>query len=604
MVNQSQQVDTQREQKIARIQGLTETPVVIIGGGINGISTFRELALQGVPVIMVEQGDWCQAASGALSRMIHGGLRYLETGEFSLVKESVEERDRLLKNAPHYVAPLRTTVPIDSWSGGLVNAGKRFFRLTERPSRRGALIIKTGLSMYDLYTRQYGSMPRHQLNGEQATRQSWPDFAEWVKCSATYYDGWISAPERLGVELVNDAEQANPLALALNYTQLIASDGETLTFKDTLGNQTFTLRPHVVVNATGAWIDRANSTLRQNPATRKLIGGTKGSHLIIRHPKLLAALNGGMVYYENEEGRVCIMFPWYGNVLVGSTDIRIDNPDDVVCTDEEQRYILQSLKFVFPTIDIKEEDVLYTFSGVRPLPFTDSEINGRISRNHTLVLLPPDATRYYSTLCLVGGKWTTFRKFGEQAAHKVLKLLGRTRKISTEEMAIGGGKDYPQPERKAAWIQQISKQNNLPIERISQLLTRYGTLAAQIAVYITQQPDQPLSSYAEYSRNELRYLIHHEQVQTLEDLLVRRTPMAISGNLTMQRIEEIAQLLGEALHWDDDQRAQQLETTLSRLAKLHGLTSINAPSPSNSSPSASPHSTLAISEGVSHDSAS
>lgn len=567
-------ITSQRADKIRRMESLTETPVLIVGGGINGISTFRELALQGIPVIMVEQGDWCQAASGALSRMIHGGLRYLETGEFSLVKESVQERDRLLKNAPHYVAPLRTTVPIDSWSGGLVNAGKRFLRLSERPSRRGALIIKTGLSMYDLYTRQYGSMPRHQLNGDTATRQRWPDFADWVKCSATYYDGWISAPERLGVELVNDAEQANPQALALNYVQLVASDGETLTLRDKLGGHTFTLRPHVVVNATGAWIDRLNATLRQPAKSKNLIGGTKGSHLIIRHPLLLAALNGEMVYYENKEGRVCIMFPWYGNVLVGSTDIRIDNPDDVACSADEQRYILQSLKFVFPHIAVKDEDVLYTFSGVRPLPASDTEVNGRISRNHTLVLLPPDATRYYSTLCLVGGKWTTFRKFGEQAADKVLKLLGRTRNVSTGDLAIGGGRDYPLPERKTAWIQLVSRQSGLPAERVGQLLTRYGTAAAPIAAFMVSEPDSPLMHFADYSRNELRYLIHHEQVQTLEDLLVRRTPMAIGGMLTAERVQELADLVASELGWDATQRAQQLDTTLSRLASLHGLTGL------------------------------
>lgn len=575
----------ERANKISKMQHLGATPVVIVGGGINGISTFRELALQGIPVIMVEQGDWCQAASGALSRMIHGGLRYLETGEFSLVKESVQERDRLLKNAPHYVAPLRTTVPIDSWGGGLINAGKRFLRLSERPSRRGALIIKTGLSMYDLYTRQYGTMPRHRLNNQQETRQRWPDFADWATCSATYYDAWISAPERLGVELILDAEQANPQALALNYIKLVTSDGEKLTFEDRLSGERFTLSPHVVVNATGAWIDRLNSALLQSTSTKKLIGGTKGSHLIIRHPQLFNALNGEMVYYENQEGRVCIMFPWYDNVLVGSTDIRIDNPDDVACDAEEQRYILQSLKFVFPKFDVSDRDVLYTFSGVRPLPVSDSKISGKISRNHSLVLLPPEAGRDFSTLCLVGGKWTTFRKFGEQAADKVMHLIGERRKVSTTDLSIGGGKGYPAPERKAAWIQLTSKQSGLSIDRISQLLARYGTRAADMARFMCLDPDTPLKYYADYSRNELRYLIHHEQVQSLEDLLVRRTPMAISGALTPERVEEIATLLGAELGWDAEHTAQHLAATLSRLASLHGLTGLYP---------------LPFSEGISH----
>ncbi|WP_312665216.1 FAD-dependent oxidoreductase, partial [Pantoea sp. CTOTU49201] len=177
-----------REQRLSALRLRSSTPVLIVGGGINGISTFRELALQGIPAILVEKGDWCQAASGALSRMIHGGLRYLETGEFTLVKESVTERDRLLKNASHYVFPLRTTVPIDNLAGGLVNATRRFLRLSDKPTRRGALLIKTGLSLYDIYTRQYGSMPKHQVRNEAATRDRWPGFAPWVKYSASYYD--------------------------------------------------------------------------------------------------------------------------------------------------------------------------------------------------------------------------------------------------------------------------------------------------------------------------------------------------------------------------------------------------------------------------------
>ena len=223
-----------REQRLSALRQRTTSPVLIVGGGINGISTFRELALQGIPAILVEKGDWCQAASGALSRMIHGGLRYLETGEFTLVKESVIERDRLLKNAAHYVFPLRTTVPIDNLVGGLINATRRFLRLSDKPTRRGALLIKTGLSLYDVYTRQYGSMPKHQVRGEAATRDRWPAFAPWVKYSASYYDAWISAPERLGYELIEDAERACPDALALNYLQLVSADGESVTLQDAL----------------------------------------------------------------------------------------------------------------------------------------------------------------------------------------------------------------------------------------------------------------------------------------------------------------------------------------------------------------------------------
>ncbi|WP_052130621.1 glycerol-3-phosphate dehydrogenase/oxidase [Erwinia typographi] len=570
MASESSRSDD-REARLARLRQIPRTPVLIVGGGINGISTFRELALQGIPVVMVEKGDWCQAASGALSRMIHGGLRYLETGEFSLVKESVRERDRLLKNAPHYVAPLRTTVPIDSWGGGLLNAGKRFLRLTEKPSRRGALVIKTGLTLYDAWSRRFGNMPKHQLHNQPQTRQRWPGFADWVKCSAAYYDAWIAAPERLGFELIEDAERAEPAALALNYLSVEQCDGEKITLRDTLRGETFSLKAHVVVNATGAWIDRLNGTLSESLPERKLIGGTKGSHLILHCPALLQMLDGEMVYYENQEGRVCIMFPWYGNVLVGSTDIRVDNPDDVVCEKDEQSYILDSLRFVFPHLTIKEEDVLYTFSGVRPLPASHAASNGSISRNHSLVLLPPLAGRDFTTLCLVGGKWTTFRQFGEEAADRVLKLLGEQRKVSTADLAIGGGRDFPSATRKPGWLKALSSEYGVSQTRVSQLVSRYGTRAQAVMNFMRLQPDHPLHAQPDWSQNELRFLIRHEQVQTLEDLLVRRTPLAISGQLTLPLMAEVNALLAEDRGWSPEKSAQHLTDTLSRLAALHGL---------------------------------
>ncbi|MDY0926847.1 glycerol-3-phosphate dehydrogenase/oxidase [Enterobacter sp. CFBP8995] len=564
-----------REQRLSALRLRSSTPVLIVGGGINGISTFRELALQGIPAILVEKGDWCQAASGALSRMIHGGLRYLETGEFTLVKESVTERDRLLKNASHYVFPLRTTVPIDNLAGGLVNATRRFLRLSDKPTRRGALLIKTGLSLYDIYTRQYGSMPKHQVRNEAATRDRWPGFAPWVKYSASYYDAWISAPERLGFELIDDAEKACPEALALNYLQLVSAEGETVILQDALSGERFSLQPHVLVNAGGAWIDQLNQRITSSHDLPKLIGGTKGSHLILNHPELLHMLDGEMVYFENQEGRVCIMFPWFGKVLVGSTDIRVDEPDAVVCEEEEKDYILESLRFVFPHIEVADSAIVYTFCGVRPLPASDAKLNGQISRNHSLVVLPADANRAWSTLCLVGGKWTTFRQFGEEAADRVLRLLGEKRQVSSGDVPIGGGRDFPKPSGQTAWLAQLAQRYGVPLPRVMQLAKRYGSRALPLLALIQQHGEQMLQHHAAYSDVELRYLIEHEQVFQLEDLLVRRTSLAICGELTAPLVQEIAEIMAATLGWSDSERAQQLQRGCANLVRLHGLTGLS-----------------------------
>ncbi|MBB3303529.1 MULTISPECIES: glycerol-3-phosphate dehydrogenase/oxidase [unclassified Enterobacter] len=564
-----------REERLSALRLRSSTPVLIVGGGINGISTFRELALQGIPAILVEKGDWCQAASGALSRMIHGGLRYLETGEFTLVKESVTERDRLLKNASHYVFPLRTTVPIDNLAGGLVNATRRFLRLSDKPTRRGALLIKTGLSLYDIYTRQYGSMPKHQVRNEAATRDRWPGFAPWVKYSASYYDAWISAPERLGFELIDDAEKACPEALALNYLQLVSAEGETIILQDALSGERFSLQPHVLVNAGGAWIDQLNQRITSSRDLPKLIGGTKGSHLILDHPELLHMLDGEMVYFENQEGRVCIMFPWFGKVLVGSTDIRVDDPDAVVCEEEEKDYILESLRFVFPHIEVADSTIVYTFCGVRPLPASEAKLNGQISRNHSLVVLPADANRAWSTLCLVGGKWTTFRQFGEEAADRVLRLLGEKRHVSSGDEPIGGGRNFPKPSGQTAWLAQLAQRYGVPLPRVMQLAKRYGSRALPLLALIQQHGEQMLQHHAAYSDVELRYLIEHEQVCQLEDLLVRRTSLAICGELSAPLVQEIAEIMAATLGWSDSERAQQLQRGCANLARLHGLTGLH-----------------------------
>ncbi|MBY2989369.1 FAD-dependent oxidoreductase, partial [Rhizobium leguminosarum] len=205
------------------LDGLRRSPkvdVCVIGGGINGISVFRELSLQGLNVLLVEKHDYCSGASSALSRMVHGGLRYLENGEFKLVQESLVERDRLLRNAPHYVAPLPTTVPVFDIFSGLGNGIVRFLGLSRRPSRRGAIAIKAGLSIYDFLTRKRALMPHHQFRGRRTTLAKWPALNPDIKSSATYFDAWVSHPERLGIELLQDGLSAKFGAMALNYAEL------------------------------------------------------------------------------------------------------------------------------------------------------------------------------------------------------------------------------------------------------------------------------------------------------------------------------------------------------------------------------------------------
>ncbi|QND17298.1 glycerol-3-phosphate dehydrogenase/oxidase (plasmid) [Rhizobium leguminosarum bv. trifolii] len=553
------------------LDGLRQSPkvdVCVIGGGINGISVFRELSLQGLNVLLVEKHDYCSGASSALSRMVHGGLRYLENGEFKLVQESLVERDRLLRNAPHYVAPLPTTVPVFDIFSGLGNGIVRFLGLSRRPSRRGAVAIKAGLSIYDFLTRKRALMPRHKFRGRRTTLAKWPALNPDIKSSATYFDAWVSHPERLGIELLQDGLSAKFGAMALNYVELRRTEDGQYRVEDQIGGASISVEPVLIINATGGWIDIANQALF-SPEARPapLMGGTKGSHLIVDNADLRDALADHMIYYENEDGRICILFPYLGKVLVGSTDIRVDDPETVRCEADERDYILQSLAFVLPDITVRPEQIVFQFSGVRPLPASTDSFTGRIPRDHFCTVVEPKDGGP-PVLCMIGGKWTTFRSFGELAADTALERLGRRRRVATTDRPIGGGRAFPASA--AVWLTQMAASKGLSGRRMAELFARYGTDAEAVGDFIAAGPDAVLP-HAGYSMRELQFLIRGEAVEHLDDLLLRRTTLAVSGELSLEMMDAALDLLAQEKHWTLAHRTRERDRFLTLLTERHGV---------------------------------
>ncbi|MDQ6435423.1 glycerol-3-phosphate dehydrogenase/oxidase [Mesorhizobium sp. LHD-90] len=558
-----------RTERLDRLRRMERVSVLVVGGGINGISAWRELALQGVDAILVERGDFMSGASAAPSRMIHGGLRYMENGEFALVKESLKERNRLLTNAPHMVSPLPTLIPLADRFSGMFSAARRFLGGKPKPGPRGAMIVKLGLTLYDLYSGAGKAVPRHRFFGRRALRDRWPALDSQMAFGAVYYDAKIAYPERLGVEMVLDTEAADPQAVALNHVGFDGFSDYAATLTDRLSGERFTIRPDIVVNATGAWIDITNGLIAKDPAP--LIGGTKGSHLVIDNDALRNALGDNMVYFANREGRVCILFVHLGQVLAGSTDISVETPEGVRCEADEADYILASVREVFPGIRIAPEEIVFRFAGVRPLPRSNAGVNAEISRDHQCEWLPERAGEP-PVLSLVGGKWTTFRAFGEQAADLVLERLGRKRIVSTQDLKIGGGTGFPRDgvERKR-WVTDIAARSGLTAEGVSILLDRYGTRAAAMADDIGRQGDEPLASLPAYGRGELVWLAAYEHVETLADLVLRRTAMALRGELSLDAVEEIAGVMAAKFGWSEQRRRDEIEALLDHLEKFHGV---------------------------------
>lgn len=555
-----------RQSTLEQLQANPAVSVLIIGGGVNGIGTFRDLALQGVDVLLVEKSDFCSGASAASSHMAHGGLRYLENGEFRLVKEALTERNRLLQNAPHQVKPLPTTIPIFNWFSGILNAPLKFLNLRDKPSNRGAVVIKLGLTLYDVFTMGQQTLPRHTFTSRANSLAKRPGLNPDIICTATYYDAWMPYPERICIEMIQDAEAMSPQARALNYVSAVDAEGDTVTLRDEVSGQTYRVKPTIVINAAGPWIDFANAAMNK---PSNFIGGTKGSHLIIDHPELHEATHGNELFFENEDGRITLFFPLMDKVLAGTTDIRFDNPDDAICTEEEVDYILASIRLVFPDIQIDRSQVVFRFSGVRPLPSSEASTTGQISRDHSIRMLDADGLKF-PILSLVGGKWTTFRAFSEQVTDEVLKRLGKSRQASTKELPIGGGKDYPHDGRQR-WLNDKQLELGIDRARLDVLFERYGTCAAEIAAFILAGDDAPLTSLPDYSRREIMYLAEREKVVHLDDFLLRRSLIAMLGQADGNTLHEIASILADVLGWSDEQTQQEIERTAHIFETRHGV---------------------------------
>jgi glycerol-3-phosphate dehydrogenase len=541
-----------RHDLIASLRSDPHVDVVIIGGGINGISTLRELALAGVRAVVVERHDFAGGASAGSSHMIHGGIRYLENGEVRLVKESLTERNRLLDNAPHYVKPLGTTIPIFSTFSGIISAPLRL--LTHRAfstKERGALLIKIGLVLYDLFGRKKGTLPPHEFHGKKKSLRNYPAMNHEVRYTAHYSDACIEQPERLAVELLSDALSAGDHVRAVNYVEAVSmtADGG-LVVKDHLSDSTLTLSPKVIINASGPWVDLTNQALGRDTT---YMGGTKGSHIVVDNPALHEACRGREVFFENDDGRIVLILPLLGKVLVGTTDVPIDNPDDARCTDEEIDYFIQLAGHVFPEIPIDRSQIVYRYTGVRPLPAAGDLTPGLVSRDYRITI---DNVGPTLMLSLVGGKWTTFRALGEHLAESALDLLGRTREHSTINTAIGGGVGFPRTEaERSRWIEQ--NRGTLTALRMGELLSRYGTKAANLAAEIGDSGENPLETLPDYSREEVGWLVRSEWVTSLSDLTHRRTPLAFTGKLTSAARDELAKLVGAELGWSGKERTQQ-----------------------------------------------
>ena len=558
-----------RSEIIRSIKERPRTKVLIIGSGINGIGSFRDLALQGVDCLIIDREDFCSGASMASSHMLHGGIRYLENGEFRLVKEALRERNNLLRNAPHLTRPMPTAIPIFKWLSGILNAPLKFVGLMNKPAERGAVIIKVGMMMYDFFVRGDNQMPKHSVINKKKSLEIWPDINPELRFAATYYDGCMQSPERLALEVLIDGVHEGTHARAVNYLSAMGKDGDQVLLKDEVTGEILPVQPEIIINAGGPWIDFINQEIA---AGSQFIGGTKGSHIIFDHPELRKAIGNYEFFFEHVDGRIVLIFPYIENkVMIGTTDLRIEDPDQAVCTDEEIEYIMGMVSHIFPNISVSQKQIIFHFSGVRPLPVAKGS-TGQISRDHSIEVLERDGENPWPILNLVGGKWTSYRAFSEQVTDQVLARLGRERKASTAHLKIGGGTAYPTSEgEKETYIQILAEEHSISLERAQNLFQRYGTRATEVAAFITENNDIPIRSIRGYSTGEIKFLVQKELVAHLDDLFLRRSKLAWTGMVNEQNIQEIAGILGKLLGWTADQEREEIKRCREILINRHAV---------------------------------
>jgi len=492
--------------------------VLIIGGGINGVGTYRDLTLQGVDTLLIDRADFCSGASAASSRMAHGGIRYLENGEFRLVREAVQERNRMIQNAPSLVKPLATTMPIFKTFSGLFNAPLKFLGWLDKPSERGGLIIKVGLIFYDAFTGKNRTVPVHVFDGRAKALKKYPRLNPKIRYAATYYDGIILSPERLTLQLLLDAEKEGSHARSLNYVSMLNATGDKVTLKDEVSGQTFEIAPRLVINAAGPWID---STNRNMGLATHYVDPTKGSHLVLDNPELRQAIGEHEFFFENKDGRIVLIFPLFDKVMIGTSDLPIENPDTARCTENEVDYFIEMVGRVFPGIKVSREQIVFRFCGVRPLAYTQTKNAGQITRDHHIQEDKLGSLPVYS---LVGGKWTSFRAFSEQVTDRALAFLGLPRKLDTKTLPIGAGKD---------------------------------------AFALKTDPI--------FTRAEIVSMAEREKIVHLDDLVLRRTLLAYLGQLTRPLMVELSIALGDSLGWNGEQKKAEVVRTLAILADRHGV---------------------------------
>lgn len=506
-----------RARMLAEIAARPDFDVVVIGGGITGAGTFRDLALQGLRVLLVERSDFASGASGALTRIAHGGFRYLERGDIALVRDSVIERDRLLANAPHAVKPIRVVLPLSARLKALVTAPLGFLRLAKTSGLPGTLAMRLAGLLYDGLAPRPRALPRTRLVARAGFPPRLRPLAPRYRALLTMGEGRIHMPERVAVELVEDGVVAGSGSVALNHCPLVEADGGRLTIEDRLGGTLHVVTARAVVNAAGAHADAVAALF--GPA-EPMTGGVAGIHLLVDAPEAAAALGDDLLFFEDAaRRRLCVTYQIApGRLLLGTTEAPVADPDAASATPDDEAYLLAALAAALP--DLPPPSVVERIVGVRPLlRSSDAQLSAR-SRDHAVLTR---AIGEATLVTVIGGKWTTFRRMAADAADAVLSALGRSRAIDTAALPIGGGRNYPRSDAERTAAEAALVATGVGPRLAARLVETYGSRAPRVAASILAHGADAISDDGRLTHGEVVFFAREEMAATADDIIRRRT---------------------------------------------------------------------------------
>jgi glycerol-3-phosphate dehydrogenase len=523
--------------------------VVVIGGGINGVAVARECARAGKRTLLVEQNDFASGVTSRSTRIIHGGLRYLEHGEIDLVRESVRERERLLRERSHLVHPVN------------------FLFLLNETSQRSAMKVRAGLWMYQrLAGKKSNDLTEMELKRVERALDAghkWSIF--------NYEDAQCEFPERLVAEWLTEAVEAG--AVVRNHTEVLAVDvahgrarGVLLRDRSASGtggsgaSKDERVEAGWIINCTGPWADRIcqRSSVR---TSKPMLGGVRGSHIVL--PRFAGAPSSAL-YSEAADGRPVFVLPWNDQVLVGTTEVPdTGDPARTSPSNEEIEYLLRTVTGLFPKVKLSAHDIKYAFAGIRPLPNSPANKPSAVTRRHFLHDHTADGAAHL--ISVIGGKLTTAASLARECARKIGVAVAEPTSI-----AVGPGSSLdPMLDQE---VVEIARAGSISEETARGMMEWHGQGAMDIArmALVSAELRAPVCPHTSHIVAEVVEAYRRECAITLGDVLLRRVPVALGACWSESCSREAALRIGAVLGWDDHALGANLESfEMERAAFLH-----------------------------------